>query len=95
MCPFGLHLPTQLQTWITWVTALEPINFFMATGYITKNVTLATTLHKPAGEANPYVRFGYVLLEIFWHTQGQVSVPMNSDPINMTHTQVKNQKNKA
>ena len=27
----------------------------MATGAITKSRTLATTFHKPAGEANPYI----------------------------------------
>ena len=54
--------------------------------YNLKTVTLAMTSHKPAVEANPYVRFGYSLLEIGSHTQGQVSGSMNDDPINMIHT---------
>ena len=41
--------------------------------------TLATTFHKPAGEASPYVWFGFVLQTIFNHTREQVLVPMNSD----------------
>ena len=44
--------------------ALKPINILMTTGEITKTSTLATTLYKPAGEANPYVWFGYVPLNI-------------------------------
>ena len=30
--PFGWHLPTQLQTWISWGTDLNPINIFMVKG---------------------------------------------------------------
>ena len=40
----------------------------MATGAITKTGTLTTTFHKPAGEANLYVRFGCVPLTIFNNT---------------------------
>ena len=58
----------------------------MATGAITKTGTLATTFHKPAGEANMYVRFGYSPLKIFNHTWGQVSGIMNADTVNMIHT---------
>ena len=35
---------------------------------------LAMDLLKPAGEANPYFRFGYGPQKIFNHTQGQVLV---------------------
>ena len=55
--------------------------------------TLATTFHKPAGGANLYVRLGYVPHKIFNHTRGQVSGPMNADPIN-ANKQVNNQKYK-
>ena len=34
----------------------------------TRHIT--TTFHKPVGEANPYVRFGYGQQKIFTHTQG-------------------------
>ena len=34
--------------------------------------TLSTTFHKPAGEANPNVRFGYAQQTIFHHTRGQI-----------------------
>ena len=34
LCPFGLHLPTKLQTWITCANSLKPINELMATGEI-------------------------------------------------------------
>ena len=47
------------------------------------------TFHKPAGEENPYVRFGYGPLTICNHTQGQVSVSMHADPINMIQTSQK------
>ena len=46
--PFGQHLPTQLQTWITRGTDLKPINILIATGEIKKTGTLATTSHKSA-----------------------------------------------
>ena len=39
--------------------ALKPINLLMTTGEIKKTATFATTFHKPAGEANMYVQFGY------------------------------------
>ena len=58
----------------------------MATGEITKNGTLDTAFHKPEGEENLYVQFGYVPLKICKHTQGKVSGSMNADPINMIHT---------
>ena len=51
-----------------------------------KSRTLATTLHKPTGEENLYVQFGYVPLTIFNHNQGQISGLMNSDPMNMIKT---------
>ena len=51
-----------------------------------KTGNLATTFHKPTGEANPYVRFGYVPMKIFQYTLGQVSGSMNSYPINVIHT---------
>ena len=59
------------------------------TGATKKIVTLTTTTHKPAGEANPYVRFGYFPLPIINHTQGQVLGSMKDDPINMIHTSQK------
>ena len=42
----------------------------MATDEITKNGTLSMTFHKPAGEENPYVRFGYGPLKDCNHVQG-------------------------
>ena len=53
----------------------------MTTGGITKTGTLATTFHKPTGEENLYVRFGYGLYKIFWYALGQVSGSINSDPV--------------
>ena len=50
------------------------------------------TFYKPTGEANLYVWFEYVPLTIFNHTLGQVSVSMNSDPINMIHKSQKSTK---
>ena len=58
----------------------------METVEITKNGTLDMTFYKPEGEANMYVRFGYVPLAIFNNTQGEVSRSMNADTINMIHT---------
>ena len=87
--PLGRHLPTQLQTWITWATALKPINVLMTTGEITKTVTLTTDFHKYSGESNQHVRFGYIPLPIWLHNLGQVSVSINADPINMMHTSQK------
>ena len=43
---------------------LKPIYVLTITGEIIKNATLTTTFHKPAVEANPYVRFGYGPLKI-------------------------------
>ena len=43
---------------------MNTIVILVATGEITKNVTLAMTLHKPAAEANLYVCFGYGPLKI-------------------------------
>ena len=59
---------------------------------ITKNGTLATTFHKPSGEANLYVWFGYGQMKIWNHTWGQVSVSMNADTINMIHTSQQQEK---
>ena len=90
--PLGQYSPTQLQTWITWGTSLKPINALMETVEITKNSTLATTFHNPEGGENPYVRFGYGQLEIFNHTQREVSRSMNADSIDMIHTSQKSTK---
>ena len=38
------------------------------------------------GEANKYVRFGYGPEKKFNHTQGQVSVSMNADIVNLKYT---------
>ena len=62
-----------------------------ANKYEHPTVTLATTFLKSAREANPYVNFGYVPHNIFYHTWVQVSVPMNDDQIN-AKIQVNNQK---
>ena len=86
MWPLGWHLPTQLQTWITWGTDFKPINILMSTGGITKTVTLTTTFYKPVREANSYSWFGYVPLMICNHIRGQVSISMNDDIINMIRT---------
>ena len=59
---------------------------------ITKTVTLVSTFHKLAGEANPYVWFGHGPLTIFNNTRGQFSVLMNADPINRIHTNQKSAK---
>ena len=77
--------PTIQQQNQTWETALKLINVLIATGVITKIVTLATTFHKPVEKANPYVPFGYGPLNIYNHTQVQVRRSMNSYPINMIH----------
>ena len=52
--------------------------------------TLITIFHKPAGEANLYIQFGYVLQTVFNITMGKLLGPMNSDMINI-NTQVHNQ----
>ena len=52
--------------------------------------TLAKTLLEPTGEENLYVQFVYVQQKICNHTQGQVLVSMNTDPIN-TNKQINNQ----
>ena len=49
-------------------------------------VTLATTFLKSAGEANPYVNFGYGPHNIFYHTWVQASGSITADPINMNKT---------
>ena len=56
---------------------------------VTLNRNPHHTFHKPTGESNPYWLFGYVPHKIFNHTQGKVSVSMDSDPIN-TNKQVNN-----
>ena len=43
---------------------LKTVNIFMTTSETTKTGTLATTFHKPVGEANLYVWFGYGPLTI-------------------------------
>ena len=55
-----------------------------------KTGALTANFHKPAGEENLYVQFGYVPQKKFNHIQGQVSGLMNADTINMIHTQVIN-----
>ena len=40
------------------------------------------TFHKPVGEANPHIQFGYGPLKICKHTRGQVSGSMNDGTIN-------------
>ena len=54
-----------------------------------KTGTLTMNFHKPAGEANTYVQFGYSPLKIFNHTWGQVSESINADPIDIIHTSQK------
>ena len=71
---------------------MNPINVLITTGEITKTGTLATNVHKPAGEANLYVRFGYGPLTVFNNTREIVSGSMDADPINMTHTSQKSTK---
>ena len=65
---------------------MKTINLLMEKVDITKPGTLVTTFHKPAGEENLYVRFGYGPLRILNHTRGQVLKSNNADPINMIHT---------
>ena len=65
---------------------MNPIKALIATGATTKTGTLSKTLQKRMGEANMYVRFGYVPLTILNHIRGQVSVSMNADIINLIHT---------
>ena len=50
------------------------------------------TFHKPEGEANTYVRFGYIPLTICNHTRGQISGSINADQIHMIHTSQKSSK---
>ena len=50
------------------------------------------TLHKPEGEADPYLRFGYGPLTILNLTWRQVSGSMNDDPINIIYTSQKSSK---
>ena len=61
---------------------LNTIGILMMTSEITKTGTLITTFHKPVEVSNMYVRFGYVALTIFYHSQVKISGSMNSDPIN-------------
>ena len=53
---------------------------------MTKTGNLATTFHKPEGESNMYVWFGYISMTICNHTQGKYSGSMNAIGINMIHT---------
>ena len=62
------------------------MNLLIWTGGITKTVTLTTTFCKVLVEANPYVQFVYDLLVIFNHIPEEVSVSINSNPINLIHT---------
>ena len=71
---------------------MNAINVLIVTGEIIKTGTIDMTFHKPAREANPYIRLGYIPLNICNHTQGQVSVSMNDDPINMIHPNKKSTK---
>ena len=79
------HLLTQLQTWVTWGTALKAFNVLIVTGEI-KTGTLSMNFHKSAVKENPYVQFGYVALKSYNNTQGKVSESMNADTINMIQT---------
>ena len=65
---------------------MNPSSLLIAAGAMTKNDTLDTTFYRPTGEANMYIWFGYGPLIICNHTCGQVSLTMNSDPINIIHT---------
>ena len=67
--------------------SIEAKNYEHPTG------TLAMILHKPAGGANPYVRFVYGPQKKFNHTQGQVLLSINTDP-NNANKQVNNQRRK-
>ena len=51
-----------------------------------KTDTLVTTSHKPAGEANLHVQFLYYPQTIWNYTWGQVSVSMNTGPVNEKYT---------
>ena len=44
------------------------------------------TFHKPVGEENTYVRFGYFPQTVWNHTQGQFSGSMHYDPVNVIYT---------
>ena len=77
--PFSQNLHTQLKT-------LNPINVLMATGAITKTVTLAMIFHNTSGGGNMCVRFGYGPLTIYNHIQRHISGSMNAYPINMICT---------
>ena len=44
---------------------LNTVNILMTEGEITKPGALTMTFHKPVGEANMYVHFGYSPLTIF------------------------------
>ena len=60
----------------------------MATGETTKNGTLATTFHKPAGEENLFVRFQYVPQKICNHIQGKISGSINADLVNVKYRSI-------
>ena len=79
-------LPKIHQKYQTSETALKIINVLMETGSITKTSTLVMTFKNCGGGKSLYFRFGYDLLTICNHTQGQVSVSMNMDPINIIRT---------
>ena len=71
-----------------WNQSNQPID---KNKYKHPNGTLSTTFHKPAGEVNLYVRFGYERHKIWKHTWGQVSGSMNAEIVNV-NKQVNNQK---
>ena len=51
-----------------------------------KTVTLATIFHKPADEANQYVRFYYGPQKICNHTRGKTLVSIHVNPVNEKYT---------
>ena len=53
--------------------------FIAISNQLNSTGTLVATFHKPMGEANMYVWFGYVSQKIFNHTWGKVSGSMNDD----------------
>ena len=72
-------MPTKMQTWITWGTALKPINVFIATCEIKK---LAPSPQPPTSLQGKKICMSGLNCN---HTQGQVSGSMNADPIDMVH----------
>ena len=83
------QLPTIYQKCQTCGSSLELINVLIATGTITRTVTLVMVFCKPAEGANPYIQFGYGPLNIFNHTRGQFLGSLDADPINMIHANQK------